>query len=547
MKASSAFDKIRASLAYAKLRAAADAALLAASVTASRLAATISAASLKASTSYTSLAATARYSALAVTTALGEFVKFFYLRNRASVTDAMRRTLSKLRADRAGAADRSSRSVSKARLDAPSATDQSSRNLGKAKADTASAEDDSALDVDKPRADFAGAADDVDWKTLGRLLSNATSPFDAISIISTFRRFFVDQAHTTDERSKAVSKTRSDTASADDVPLRTFGKGVADDASALDDSVRDFLKALRDNVVPTDDVDATTVDDEQNINLSRLRSDRAATNDVLSRTVEYLRSLADAATTGDSLERVFTKAKHDAAAVADEKSIDSDKVRSDTTMVYEQLVHAMFRPRDYADSVSGDDQHTINTIKSPFDAAAAGDAKSIDFVSGRSDSALAAEDFSRTVEYIRSTSDTSVANDLAAIATSKRFADGAGAYEAAAKHLIRSVVDSIVVTDELETGARGNYGAQDYPSVVDIILTSVSKTFAEQITISDESYWSINKAPADAPVVTEMRQKSAEKMKDDVVSTYESGSVRSQNYCDMAYIAEDYVGVSREI
>lgn len=548
MKANSAFAKIRAALAYQRLRAALTASRIAASASASRLAVSIRASLLSATANYSQLAARAQYSILAVAnTALGEFVKFFRFKDIATTIERLARQFSKTKADRVDAEEQASKITSKTRSDAGNARDRSSRNVGKAPNDITRATETSTKSYSKAPVDKPTASDGIDYKALERALSNATSIFDAVGIVTTFRRFFADTSSVADSSSKSTSKTRTDAATASEQHLRSFTKGVADEPTALDESLREFLKAVRDTVIPTDDVDTAAVDDEQNMNLSRIRSELIGAGDVLQRTVEYLRSLSDSAAAQDAATRSVAKNPSDSAVTQEAKAFDTSKLKADEAVIYEQMVRAMFRPRSYADESNAADEKTITSSKPRSDAANASDASDKSFTKGVPDFADAADEFARVVSYVRQIADDPVADELLAISTAKSFADASSATDLAARHLIRSVVDSIVVTDVTELGGRGNYATTDRPAVFDVVLTELAKAFRSSVTTSDIYVRSMIKGLSDVPITMEHRAREFSKIKSELVSTSDSGLVRSQNYCDMDYIAGDYVGVSRTI
>lgn len=548
MKANSAFAKIRAALAYQRLRASLAASRIAASISASRLAVSVRASLLSATANFTQLAARAQYSILAVTnTALGEWVKFFRFFNAINLTERLTRQFSKVKSDTASATELAAKATSKTRSDAGNARDTSSRAVGKAKTDQVGAADVSTKSYTKAPVELPIASDGIDYKALERALSNATSIFDAIGIVTTFRRFFADESSALDSSSKSTEKVRADTTTAADDPLRSFTKGVADEPEALDETVREFLKALRDTVMPTDDVDAATVDDEQNMNLSRFRSELIGAGDVLQRTVEYLRSFADQSVTQDFASRDVAKNPTDSTSTEEQTAFDTSKLKADEAIIYEQMVRAMFRPRSYADEASALDAKAVTSSKTRADAAQADDVSEKSFDKGAANSAITSDEFSRIVEYVRSIADDPTADDLLAISTAKSFADVSAATDAAARHLIKSVIDSVLVDDAAELGGRGNYAATERPAVFDLVLNHLAKAVASSVATSDVYVRSMIKGLSDVPITMEHRAREFSKIKSELVSTSDSGLVRSQNYCDMDYIAGDYVGVSRTI
>ena len=130
-----------------------------------------------------------------------------------------------------------------------------------------------------------------------------------------------DVASVLETVAKGLTRTVSDTYTASDAKSITFTKAANEVASAADTYSRVIGKVLADTVRPTDDVDVTTADDEQNIQLTKRFEEAVALSDVFTKTVEYLRSLSDGVTTSDTAAKTITKSFDDVVTVVESINI----------------------------------------------------------------------------------------------------------------------------------------------------------------------------------------------------------------------------------
>jgi hypothetical protein len=126
-----------------------------------------------------------------------------------------------------------------------------------------------------------------------------------------------DSASALETISKGLTRGLSDSSVTSDNKTFVFAKAADDVASVTEAYTRMIGKVLSDTVTPTDDIDVTTADDEQNITLDKTLADAVAMADVLQKTVAYLRSLSDAVTTSDETARVITKSFADVVTAVD--------------------------------------------------------------------------------------------------------------------------------------------------------------------------------------------------------------------------------------
>lgn len=141
--------------------------------------------------------------------------------------------------------------------------------------------------------------------------------------------------------------------------------------------------------------------------------------------------------------------------------------------------------------------------------ATAEDDQEIQFVKTRSDSGALTDSFAKTVTFVRSFTETPAANDDPSFDVTKPLTEGPSASDSFSKVVAfsRSFAES--------------------PSVTDSDTLNTGKNLGDNGGIIDSKVLQVTKVSSDAGVASD------------------SGSLRSQGYCDFTYFAEDYVGASR--
>lgn len=141
--------------------------------------------------------------------------------------------------------------------------------------------------------------------------------------------------------------------------------------------------------------------------------------------------------------------------------------------------------------------------------ATAEDDQEIQFVKVRSDGGVLTDSFAKTVTFARSFTETPAANDDPSFNVTKPLTEGPSASDSFSKVLAfsRSFTES--------------------PSVADSDTLNTGKNLSDNGGIIDSQVVQFTKVSSDSGVAAD------------------SGSLRSQGYCDFTYFAEDYVGASR--
>jgi hypothetical protein len=141
--------------------------------------------------------------------------------------------------------------------------------------------------------------------------------------------------------------------------------------------------------------------------------------------------------------------------------------------------------------------------------ASAEDDQEIQFVKTRSDSSALTDNFSKTVTFSRTFTETPAVNDDQLFDVTK------------------PLTESPSTSDSFSKVVAFSRSFSDGSSASDIDTLNTGKNLSDNGGIIDSQVVQFTKASSDSGVAAD------------------SGSLRSQGYCDFTYFAEDYVGASR--
>lgn len=141
--------------------------------------------------------------------------------------------------------------------------------------------------------------------------------------------------------------------------------------------------------------------------------------------------------------------------------------------------------------------------------ASAEDDQEIQFVKTRSDSSALTDNFSKTVTFSRTFTETPAVNDDQSFDVTK------------------PITESPSTSDSFSKVVAFSRSFSDGSSASDIDTLNTGKNLSDNGGIIDSQVVQFTKASSDSGVAAD------------------SGSLRSQGYCDFTYFAEDYVGASR--
>lgn len=166
-----------------------------------------------------------------------------------------------------------------------------------------------------------------------------------------------------------------------------------------------------------------------------------------------------------------------------------------------------------ADSVVVLDQTMIALAKVLNDALAATDVIGKEVSKPFLDDVAMSDSVVTLLIYIRNFSDAFSVSDSITLQALKNLADEISLTEVLAKDFSKLITDGVAM--------------QDLADITDSLITVITKSIMNVILVSDAS------------------QLYVEKLATDSVSAGSSGTLTMQDYCDITYFLEDYVGTSR--
>ena len=215
---------------------------------------------------------------------------------------------------------------------------------------------------------------------------------------------------------------------------------------------------------------------------------------------------------------------------SDTQVLEFNKVLSDSVSFTEVFTALIIFVREFADTAGVSDSAAVTTIKA------------------LSDSNGVADDYVLTLnKLIRdgvAMNDSFDATDGSQFAFTKSVMNMAFIAEELAKSVTSAKADA-VGTDEAHTFTLGKLLAHSI-STQEALAFSVDITKADTADIADRPFKSLTRSPFSHSASTDDTfSLQPGKHLTDNLGTGDTGSLRSQGYCDFSYFAEDYVGDSR--
>lgn len=224
----------------------------------------------------------------------------------------------------------------------------------------------------------------------------------------------------------------------------------------------------------------------------------------------------------------ITKAPSEMFAVLDGVAYTFGKISTDSVSALDFAVITLVILRSFADSQGIDDSTTITFTKSAYNSLTASDSTNKSIELGKADIASVLELLVKTAEKYQADDLTII--DASYVWSSKNFSD------------ISSISDSI---------AKDGVGlAVDYLTPYDILSFSISKSIDDGFAMNDSAeaidglLFSFSIGIQNVVFLSDADQKNFEKTKSDSLSTSDSGLLMMQDYIDLTYFSEDYVGTS---
>ena len=244
----------------------------------------------------------------------------------------------------------------------------------------------------------------------------------------------------------------------------------------------------------------------------------------------FFKLLADAVAVADVLALTAQKLLSDSLLTADFRSLEPQKGLADSIGMTDTLTRTLVFLRNFADSVALADTQaksfTLGTRR--------------DFLFTLSEQAF---------EYEKFIPDGVAMNDSASLGDGstyffdKAIMNMAFVGDARASSLSKLVTDSTGVVDT--TTRITAKGLSDTQGTTDVLSRVFAKVLADAAAMLDTPAISFTRPLSDNFGFTDTTLWSFAASRVESVSVPDSGFLRSQDYCDPTYFAEDYVGVSQ--
>jgi hypothetical protein len=305
--------------------------------------------------------------------------------------------------------------------------------------------------------------------------------------------FLADAGSVSDSESLDVSKNLSELPSATDQDVITLLKQVSDSGALTDDDLITIIKGLSETPAVAEAhviaftrpvADSGAIIDDQSLNAAKGLTEDPDADD--SNIIEFTK-IAGSVTDYDYCDITYFAEDYVEGPREDRAFAAESNVIDFTKFINEQS----FATDDLDGQASTEDDQEI------------------DFIKTRTEIASLSDLFTRVMTFARSFTESPSITDDPAITLDKPIADASAA------------------TDTFSKVLTFNRSFSDSGAMADSEIKDASKNLSENGGIIDSQVVQFTKDSSDSGVASD------------------SGSLRSQGYCDFTYFAEDYVGASR--
>ena len=238
--------------------------------------------------------------------------------------------------------------------------------------------------------------------------------------------------------------------------------------------------------------------------------------------------IADTVFTTDGIALSLSKPLQDAFSLEDAAAKDVGKALAEEVSFEDSLLVTLIFLRDFADTFSLPDGVALNIAKAATDSVVMSEALAFVLTKPFNDAQTIVDSASMAVA--KALVDSIEAQDQAVITYSKFLADASAITDLIVLSVSKVIADSQPVVDELSIAhsksLSDGFAMNDGFGATDGLDFSLSTTFSNVAFITDSATATVEKAIADSVTVTD------------------SGLIISQDYCDLTYFAEDYVGTA---
>jgi hypothetical protein len=238
--------------------------------------------------------------------------------------------------------------------------------------------------------------------------------------------------------------------------------------------------------------------------------------------------IADTVVTTDGIALSLSKPLQDAFSLEDVATKDVGKALADEVSFEDSLLVTLIFLRDFADTFEFADQVTLDIAKAAVDSVAMSEALAYTLSKPFADAQSIAD--SASLAVAKALTDTIELQDAASITYDKLLADASEIVDLIVFSIDKAITDSQPMADELsithDKSLADGFAMNDGFGATDGFDFSLSTTFSNVAFITDSVELSTQSVLADSVGITD------------------SGSIISQDYCDITYFAEDYVGTA---
>lgn len=338
------------------------------------------------------------------------------------------------------------------------------------------------------------------------------------------------------------------------------GVDVSDKSSALEEALKAFFKPLSNNAALADDVasdfyknlsEHPAFADSQILDFFKGLVDVAAVAEA--HHYDYTKYLVDDVAGSEDHVLILTKkVKDDFASLSDVNRFDLERYLLDTSAAFDHESRDFFKSAaDHASFGDGTtaafEKYLADTVGITDDidgAASILDDQEMQFFKTTTDRSTITDTFYRMVAYVRYFDDGAAFVDVQHASVGKTLDDASGFTDAQTLSFGKLAGD---VSSAQEFSVRA-YGVSktDSANTADAHSAAFAKPLSDGLTSHEQISKGVSLAPfVDSSTVTDNDTLSAGLVKTESTLFSDSGSLRSQGYCDFTYFAEDFVGASR--
>lgn len=380
--------------------------------------------------------------------------------------------------------------------------------------------------LDKTRADLAQLTDSLAQQSIKSRIDSVALT-DTLQVVMSYARKLSDSSYLTDLLQRQVGKGLQDGGLFSELVHRStrFFRSFADTARFGDQRRADLNKQQN--------------DDGYTLGSDYFAEDYIARGDLFSILSQHFAAL--------------TKAHSDSAGLVDQAVSTSGKASTDTVLWTDSATRGMTQALSDAFSATDDVDG----------AASINDDQEAQFIKSRTDQATITDVFSRQVAFSRVSADSASFSEFAVRQCGRALSEGIIFTEGANKALGRPLTEGFSARDACST--RPNKAATEQASIADMTQKSWGKAPAESLKAVDTYAFQVTSLRADQASISDtlllqtgfrrsvsdnlqfsdLRIPAFGKTGTEQAAFTDTGSLRSQGYCDFSYFAEDYVGASR--